>query len=424
MNSFMDVLQNKLVPATNKFAKLSFMVILRNSVMVIMPLMIVGAVGTLMSNLPFEGLATMVEPAVPFFSALATVTANISGFAIAISVGYFGAQHFQIDPIFSILASVSSFFSATLTAELAINTEIFGASGMFTAIIIGFISTYILHLCKKYRIEIRMPEGVPPMVASSFSSIIALGISVILVLIVRIGLNLDINTIIQTIFSPLTNGLNTLPGFLLYSISACLLFLCGINPGVIIGFLIPILSLNAEANAAALAAGNLPSGYVTWGMYTIMCAGGTGSTIGLTLLSLFSKAKVYKTLGRISILPGLFNINEPMIFGFPIIFNPIMMVPFILTPVINITATWFLMEANIIGRICVDIPWSTPPIVNGYLMSAGDFRFAIWTGLIVLISTAIYYPFFKVAERQELANEKIESEVFENDRLESEMESE
>lgn len=409
MNKFMEVLQNKLVPATNKFAKLSFMAILRNSVMVIIPLMIVGAVGTLMANLPFEGLAAMVEPAVPFFNALATVTSNISGFAVAMSVGYFGAQHFGLDPIFSVMSSVASFFAATLTEELTINTEIFGATGMFTAIIIGFISTYILHLCKKYRIEIRMPAGVPTMVSSSFSSIIALGISVILILGIRIGFNLDINHLIQTIFSPISNGLNSLPGLLLYAFCASLLFLCGINPGVIAGFLIPIFAMNTEANAAALAAGNQPTGFVTWGMYTILCAGGTGATIGLTVLSFFSKAKVYKTLGRISILPGLFNINEPMIFGFPIMFNPIMMVPFILTPMFNVTTTWLLMEANIIGRISVEIPWTTPPIINGYLMSAGDIRTALWTGILVLASCAIYYPFFKVAERQELANEKIEN---------------
>ncbi|MDF9824830.1 PTS system cellobiose-specific IIC component [Breznakia sp. PF5-3] len=409
MKKFSEFLQNKLVPITNKFAQLPFMIVLRNSVMTIVPLMIVGAIGTFMTNIPFEGIAKVVEPAAPFFSSLATVTANISGLVVAIAIGYFGAKHYKLDSIFGITTSVASFFAATLTPDLVIDTSTFGASGMFTAMIVGFFSVYIIHLCKKYHIEIKMPDGVPPMVAGSFSVIIALAISVSLVLLVRIGLDFDINAAITELFSPIANGLNTLPGYLLYSLLACLLFICGINPAVIIGFLIPVMAMNGEANAAAVAAGTQPEGFVTWGMYTIMCCGGTGSTIGLTILALFSKAKVHKTLGKISIFPGAFNINEPIIYGFPIMFNPIMIIPFILVPVINITSTWLLMSANIIGRPFVEIPWSTPPIFNGFLMSGGDLRTAVWTGVLVLISVACYYPFFKIAEKQELLNEQEEA---------------
>ncbi|MDQ0361116.1 PTS sugar transporter subunit IIC [Breznakia pachnodae] len=406
MNKFSELLQNKLVPITNKFASLPFMIVLRSAIMTIVPLMIVGAVGTLMTNLPFEAAANFVAPAAPFFTALTNVTSNISGLVVVIGVGYYGSQHYNLDPIYGITAALASFFAASLSEELTIDTGAFGATGIFTAIIIGFISIYILNLCKKYRLEIRMPDGVPPAVAGSFSVIIALAISVALVLLVRIGLNLDVNTAITNLFMPLANILNTLPGLMLYSVLASLLFICGINPGVITGFLAPVFALNAEANAAALAAGISPTGFVTWGMYTIMACGGTGGTIGLSLLLLTSKAKAHKTLGKISILPSLFNINEPIIYGFPIMFNPVMFIPFILVPLINITATWLLMSSDIIGRIFIDIPWSTPAIFNGFLMTGGDIRTAIWTGIVVIISMACYYPFFKIAEKQELAIEQ------------------
>lgn len=406
VKKFTAMLEKTFVPVTNKFAKLPFMVVLRNAVMVIVPLMIVGAIGTFMTNVPFEWLAEIVAPAAPFFGALAAVTSNISGVAVAISIGYFTAQHYQLDSIYGIIASLSAFFAASLTTEGTINLETFGAPGMFTAIIVGYISVYILHLCKKYRIEIRMPKGVPPMVASSFSVILSLAIAVSLILIIRIGFNFDINQGITDLLSPIANGLNTLPGLLLYSVLASMLFICGVNPAVILGFLIPIFAINAEANAAAVAAGQMPDQFVTWGMYTVMCAGGTGATIGLTILSLFSKAEVHKTLGKISIFPGLFNINEPMIYGFPVMFNPILIIPFILVPIINISSTWFLMEANIIGRVYIDIPWSTPPIFNGFLMTGGDVRTAIWTGMLIIISIVCYYPFFKVAEKDELRREQ------------------
>lgn len=406
MNALMNFLQKRVVPASNKFASLSFMVVLRNAVSTIIPLMVVGAIGTFLANIPFEGIANLLAPAVPFFNAIATVTSNICGLVIAAAIGYFAAQHYDLDGFFGIVTSLACFFAASLTDELTIDTSVFGASGIFTAIIIGFISIYISYLCKKYHIEIKMPSSVPPMVSVSFSVILSMAISVTLILLIRIGLNVNINDSITWLLSPIANGLGTLPGLLIYSFFGSLLFICGINPAVIFGFLVPIMSLSYEANAAAMASGQLPTHFVTWGMYTIMCCGGTGSTLGLTILTVFSKSKAYKTLGRISIVPSFFNINEPMIYGFPVMFNPILLVPFIIVPMINIASTWFLMSANIIGRAYVDLPWSTPPIFNGFFMSGGDIRTAIWTGCLILISVVCYYPFFKVAEKGEIAREK------------------
>lgn len=406
MNAFSTIMENKIVPVANKFSKISFMIVLRNASMSIMPLMIVGAIGTLLTNLPFESLAKLVEPTNTFFTALTTVTSNIAGLVMAISIGYFSAQHYRVDPLFGMVTALSAFLAATLTPELTIDTANFSATGIFTAIIVGFLSIYIVYICKKYKIEIKMPEGVPPMVASSFSTILSLAISVLLVLGIRIGFNLDLNASITNLLSPIAIGLNSLPGLIVYSFFGSLLFACGINPAVILGFLIPIFALNSEANAAAVAAGLQPNGFVTWGIYTFMCYGGTGATLGLVILMLRSKVESYQVLGKIGIVPSLFNINEPIIYGFPIIFNPIMLIPFIFTPIINISLSYLLMQLNIIGRPWVEIPWATPPIFNGFLMTGGDVKAAIWSGLLVLISIACYYPFFKIAEKQALLNQE------------------
>ena len=406
MKNFSDFLQNKIVPSANKFAQIPFVVILRNSVTIVIPLMILGAISTFMTNIPFEGIAKIVAPAAPFFNALSSITSGVAGLATAMAMGYFGSQKYKLDPIFGAITALLAFLAASLSSDLTIGVEHFGASGMFTALIVSYISIYILHLCKKYHIEIKMPEGVPPMVANSFSIIISLGIALSLILFLRIGLNIDINQTILNLFEPLVANLNTLPGILTYSFIASIIYICGVNPAILASFLIPIFAMSSEANAIAVAAGDAPEHFVTWGMYTIITMGGTGITIGLTILCMFSKSKVLKTLGRISILPSLFNINEPVVYGFPIIFNPIMVIPFIFVPMINIASTWMLMEMNIIGRAFVDIPWTTPPIVNGFLMTGGDFSTAIWTGVLVLISIVCYYPFFKIAEAQELVNEE------------------
>ncbi len=405
MKTLMTFLQNKVVPTANKFQQIPFIMVLRNSMLSIMPLMIVGAIGTFLINMPFPSINNFLQPIHPFLQSLTTVTSNISGIIVSIVVGYYSAKQFKLDEISGIVISVSSFMAATLTEELTISVEIFGATGLFSAIFIGFLSVYILYLTKKYNIQINMPESVPAMVSTSFSLILSLVLSVSIFLFFRVILNIDINTVINLIFSPLSKSLDTLPGLLALSFMMSLFFIIGINPIVFISMLIPILTINGELNAALALAGEQPTQLVTWGMETIMCAGGTGATLGLAILLLRSKSSVYKTLGKMAIVPSLFNINEPVVYGVPIVFNPMFIVPFILAPLVNITLTWFMMDLNLITRAFVDIPFTTPQIINGYLMSGGSITTAIWTGFLVIVSIAIYYPFFKVSEREQLKQE-------------------
>ncbi|WP_312503712.1 PTS sugar transporter subunit IIC [Lacrimispora sp.] len=408
MNRLLDFLQKRIVPIANKFQQIPFIIVLRNSMLAIIPLMIVGAIGTFITNMPFPWLNNLLEPVKPFFNALTLTTSNISGLVVALVIGFNTARHFKLDPICGIIISLAAFFAATLTDEGAFNTEVFGANGIFTAILVGYLSVCIMHLCKKYNIEIKLPDSVPTNVSASFSTILSLAISLAIFLFIRNGLGIDINSVVTTIFSPMVNILNSLPGLMLLSLCMSLFFSIGINPIVFIGMLIPILTINGQLNAQVVANGKIPGELVTWGMETIMCLGGTGATIGLVLLLTQSKSQVFKKLGRMGLAPSLFNINEPIVYGVPVIFNPIIIIPFIITPLVNIASTWFLMSNNVIGRAFIDIPWTTPPIINGFLMSGGDWRTTIWTGILVLVSVAIYYPFFKIAEKQQLIIETTE----------------
>lgn len=136
-----------------------------------------------------------------------------------------------------------------------------------------------------------------------------------------------------------------------------------------------------------------------------MCIGGTGSTLGLVIAMLRSKSKVYKSLGKMALPSGIFGINEPVIFGFPIVMNPLMMIPFVLTPMILGTLTYILMYFNIIGRVVFTVPWTIPPIIGPYLATNGNIPAAIWSACTIVISYLIYLPFFKQAEKIQLALE-------------------
>src|SRR5699024_6166631 len=164
----------------------------------------------------------------------------------------------------------------------------------------------------------------------------------------------------------------------------------GINSAVVIGVFQAFLTSNSLANEAAHAAGESIPYIATNSVDTMIWAGGTGATIGLVILMVFtSKSKMMKTLGRISIWPGIFNINEPVIFGIPIAFNPLFLIPFVITPGIIAGLTYLLMSTGIIAMpILGNIPWTLPPIVAGYAMSGGAISTTIWSALIVLISLA------------------------------------
>lgn len=182
-----------------------------------------------------------------------------------------------------------------------------------------------------------------------------------------------------------------------------LLWCCGINESIISGLTYPVWYALLAENTAAYAAGQEVVNAGAYGFqYFGFWMGGTGATIGLVILMLRSKAPVYKSLGKLCIAPGVFNINEPVVFGYPIVFNPIMMVPYVVIPLITTTLTYTAMKIGLIGMPVAAIPWTTPPVLSGFLVTGGDIKAAIFQFGMLILSVAIYYPFFKYTEKQQL----------------------
>lgn len=223
--------------------------------------------------------------------------------------------------------------------------------------------------------------------------------------LIRIVCHVDINGVIIFIFSPLVKGYSSLPGYLLYVFLICGLWVLGIHgDNTLAAVSEPIALALIVENMAAYAAGEaIPNVATFCSLFTNFS--GTGCTIGLVLNMLLSKSKRYRELGKLSLLPGLFNINEPVTFGVPIVMNPILAIPYILTPLVLSAATYLLMQFNIIGRVCVKVPWTTPPIIGAYLATGFNIPAAIWNALEIVIAFFIYRPFFKKQEQLELAEE-------------------
>lgn len=217
------------------------------------------------------------------------------------------------------------------------------------------------------------------------------------------GLDTDANTIITTMITkPLSHVTTSLPGFLFLTSIANLFFGFGIHQAAISGPLLdPFLLQNMQQNMVAFAAHEQIPNIINMAFKdTFAVMGGSGNTIGLLIaIFIFGKRKDHKDISKLSLAPSLFNISEPIIFGLPIVFNPLLIIPFIITPALSLTIAYFATSAGFIDHVVVQIPWTTPPILSGFLATGGDWRAGLLQALLIVMSVFIYLPFLKMSEK-------------------------
>lgn len=405
-NKSTNFLEKHLMPIAVKVGSNKPLTIIRNAMCACMALLIIGSMSILLSNIPYEPIALFMLPASTLFNTIFNATTGIMGLLTAASIAYYGALEYKQDVFVSIATSVSIFmlsqYQMAEDGEYFLNVEGLGTVGLITAILVGFITLKTLEFFKKKNIGIKMPSGVPEAVSQSFTSLLPALFLLTFFGILVVVFHFNLNAIIATLLSPVTYALNSVPGYAIYHMLCALVFFCGINSQVVIGVALPFLMQNGALNEKAYLAGEPLMYAATNATDAMIWAGGTGATLGLVILmSLTAKSRYFKTLGRMSIGPGIFNINEPIIFGTPICFNPLFMVPFILTPGVLAGLTFFLMQSGMIAMPHVaNLPWTTPPVIVGFLMTGGSISTTIWSLMIVMISMLVYYPFLRIADKQ------------------------
>lgn len=406
MRSSTTFLENHLMPIVTRVGSNQALTVIRNAMCACMALLIIGSTSILLSNIPWTPLANFMAPAAPVFNTIFNATTGIMGLLTAASVAYYGALEYKQDIFVTIATSVSLFvlsqYQLVNSNEYQLNIDGLGTSGLISAILIAFVTLKTLALFKQKNITIRMPKGVPDAVSESFTSLLpALFLLTILSLLVVI-FHININVAIAYLLSPVTYVLNSAPGYAFYHMLCALVFFSGINSQVVIGITMPFLMQNGALNEKAFQAGEQLMFAATNATDAMVWAGGTGATLGLVvLMSFMAKSQYFKKLGRMSLGPGLFNINEPIIFGTPICFNPLFMLPFILTPGLIAGSTYLLMQHGIIDLPHVaNLPWTTPTFIVGFLMTGGSISTTLWSFMIIVISMLIYFPFFRMADNQ------------------------
>lgn len=408
MESIKLFFQQKFIPGITRLGDMKYLIALRDGMVVTVPFTIFGSIFMIIGNIPVNGWYDFIAPISPYIQAPINVTFGLLGFIICLSLAYQMSKLNKIDIVTGVAITMICYVIAMLGEEFKIDPSAYGSGGIFTAIIVAIVTSEIMTFIIKKDIVIKMPEGVPPAISKSFVALIPGCVAMGLFWVLRVLLGLDINKIITAVFSPLVGGLSTCPGMLFMTFLTLILWVFGIHGNnVVSGIASPIYLTFLTANIDAVSQGVTPpyitaEGFLLFGMNI----GGTGAILGIAIAMLTAKSMRYKAFNKVGLLPSVFGISEPIMFGFPIVLNPIMSIPFIIVPLVLQGITYYLMEFNIIGRVIAQVPWTTPPVISGFLITGGDWRAALWQFLEVVIAVLVYLPFFKVADKKALEEEK------------------
>ncbi|ANU35391.1 PTS sugar transporter subunit IIC [Vibrio scophthalmi] len=331
---------------------------------------------------------------------------------ITLGVAHSLAKAHKMDGITSAaLALMSYLLVASPLSNGGLPTQHMGGTGVFTGVLSAFFAVELYRFLKKHNVTIRMPEQVPPAIARSFEVMIPV-LAVFLTLyplsiFVQAQFDMLIPDLILEAFKPLVSASNSLPAIIGALLLCQLLWFAGIHgAAIVVGLLSPIFLTNIGANTEAFIAGEpIPNIFTQpfWDFYIFL--GGSGATFALVLLMAFSRSAHLKSIGRMSVVPGFFQINEPVIFGTPLVLNPTLFLPFLLVPVVNATIAYFAVHSGFVGMGVATTPWTTPAIIGASWGSGWTFTPVLLVIGLMILDLFLYLPFFKMFEKQVLAEE-------------------
>lgn len=401
---------------------------LRDSFATLIPLYILAGISTLLSSsvFPLFMSGDLLASVTKWSTAIGNGTLNFSGVLICAVAGYFLARNKGFEnKIACAVVSLSSLivmmpFSVTLSlvenseeaalvsGGLAYND--LGVKGLFAGIILGLVASELfIRVSGVKKLRINLGEGIPPAVADSFNvlvpmMIILAGFGVVSAVLAGVFGTDFLSIIRMVVQEPLAKLGTSLPAVLFIYSMGNLLFFFGIHQDTINGSLLkPILLVATTTNMAAAQAGEAIPNLITQNdLWFFGQLGGTGCTLMMMIaVFLVSKNRAGRAVTSMSVLPGLFNINEPMIFGYPIVYNFPLLIPFLGVPVLSISAHYFAQVLGLVSPVTVLIPWNTPPLISGFLSTGGDIRTSVLQLIVIVVGTLIYIPFVRMADRMQ-----------------------
>lgn len=434
--NLIENLQTVLAPIGQKLGSQRHLSAISSGIMMSAPITLISAFINILANPPVTqdlldkgGLWLILKPWFNFATAnhdaiMVPYNMTIGMFALiaVFGISYRLAQSYKMDAastsmiaLIMFLLTASPMYTGGDGFSLMAASNL-GSAGLFGAMVIGLVSVEITRFIKEHNLVIKMPASVPPMVTDSFSAIIPAGINLIiwysLSLLCQKFAGCLLPELITNILTPLFNVVLNPVTIVLIVTFGNLLWVFGIHgTSVVYSILMPVLMQNMAANADAYLKGGssalvlYPSSFLLW-----MAIGGTGSTLALCILMLKSKSAQLKTLGKLALVPNFCGINEPILFGTPIVLNPILAIPFLLVPIIDGVLAYFLLSIGVLD-IGHNVLWTMLPLgMQNFLMTQNWVNF-VFEYILVALNLFLYYPFFKAYEKQLIMQEvQFESE--------------
>lgn len=426
-SKFLERLEKVLLPIGSKIGNQKHLQAISVGMMMTLALIVVGSLFLILANPPIN--LELVDPntgniflqfmiswkkfAIANYDLITkpfNFTMGVVGLMTSFTIAYSLANEYKLNNLTSGLISLVTFLMIAAPIEDGkIVMQYLGADGLFIAIIISLISVEISMMVERLGWKFKS-EHVPPAVLSFMNALIPLFLNIVIIygisVIIFVKTGKTIPQLIMAVLTPALSIGNNIWGYLAILLFGNILWLFGINgTSVIFPIVFTIGIANTGINAELVRQGKEPEMLMNLQMFRVAILGGAGNTLGLILLMLKSKSEQLKTLGKLAFIPGICGINEPVIFGTPIIFNPILGIPFLLTPIITVSLTYITQKIGLISMGYIVDPSFAPFFVQGYLSSL-DFRNLIFYFIVVLISLIIYLPFFKVYEKNLLKQEQ------------------
>lgn len=419
MEKLFSFIEDKLLPPLAGLAEQRYLRAIRDGIISTMPLVMIGSFYILVVMFPIPAWRSFIEPWIGNMMLPFRITIGLMAVYASYGMGSSLARSYDLDGTSGGSLSLAAFLMTIIPqiAQLEDGTglgfvlpmEYLGGAGMFTAILTMILAVEILRFAQNNNLTIRLPEQVPASVARSFEAIIPGFITITIVWIITVVFGLNVNQLIMQLFSPLVNiAGNSYLGVVVPTVLITLLWASGIHGVSIIGSLLrPIWLVLLEQNMTAVANGQVPTNIGTEGFYDLFVwIGGSGGTLALCILFMMSKSTYLKQIGKLSVVPGIFNINEPIIFGAPIVLNPILAIPFIVGPFLTSTVTYIAMKFELVAKVSVVTPFAIPAPIKAYLSTNGDWRAVVLVFINFAIYFAVFAPFVKAYDKQMLAEEE------------------
>jgi cellobiose PTS system EIIC component len=402
MNTFINWMNQNFTPKMNKITRNVWVSSIQDALMAILPLILVGSLITLISilNNYFSKM--------PDFSPITTFSFGLISIFVALLTPYFIMEKKKKNDrkIISGLTGVSLFLmllmpKLTTDGGITFTLERFGGNGMFVALIVGLLVGAVMFLFTKFSF-FKNSSSLPDFIIVWFDTIIPVTLLLLLGWLFAFQMHIDLYDLILKIFQPLSLITQSFVGFVLITFIGIFLYSFGISAWVLYPIMYPVWLEGIQANTKALEHGLQPHNIHTFeSLMGWVWVGGMGTTLPLVLMMLFfAKSNQLKAISKVTITPALFNINEPVIFGAPVAFNPILMIPMWLNGLIIPAITYIVLN---LGWVTIPAKlfqlWYLPVGISTFLVNS-DLRGLVLLVVVIVVSWLIWFPFFKVYDLQ------------------------